>query len=72
MAWNGGWRSISPTWTPIRITKVVWVTNVVNQPYPWVPPPNGHAADFSAFVLSIVIVLIVVWAGSRLFRIVNE
>jgi len=27
VAWNGGWRSISLTWTPIRITKVVWVTN---------------------------------------------
>jgi len=41
VAWNGGWRSISPTWTPIRITKVVWVTNEVSHgavSSPWYEP----------------------------------
>src|SRR6185369_8666415 len=42
VAWNGGWRSISPTWTPIRITKVVWVTNemvsVTVKDKPWSEP----------------------------------
>ena len=39
VAWNGGWRSISHTWTPIRITKVVWVTNEVSHSTsPWSEP----------------------------------
>jgi len=73
VAWNGGWRSISPTWTPIRITKVVWVTNVVNQPDQLVYPSNGTLGEnLVAFILSVLITLVIAWAGGKMFRIVNE